>query len=463
MTRKILEDIKLNTNHKEKPRTVIAPKEKEENVYELPVAVMVESKKIKEIPMMDTHSSSKYDFLKKRSHEYSTKRISDTPHMKGSKPFNRYVLLGFILALLVGGFYLFSTIFFKAKVTVVPKNKVFNIDGEMFTASKTAGIPFEVMIVEDKEVKNVLLTTSTDASLKAQGDITLYNEYSNKPQKISAGAFLSDDKGKSYKTNSAVTIPAYTLDKSGKVVAGQVPVSITSFLPGEAYNGSPNIFYVTTYKGTDKYKKIYGHVKNPLSGGSIGLTYTMDDADKAGILSNLASSKDRLLRKLNALVPNGYILYPNAVSYDYQLDNSFTSKTADATVELKGTLSAILLKKSEFTSTIIDRLIPDISKDEKLEITEPDLSVLTFGFENKDQKITKDLESFSFGLKGNVTFNWMPKVEELKNLLISKNKNEVLPIFKQDPGIATAGVSIIPFWSSKLPDTPEKISVILKK
>ena len=452
MNRRIIQDIKVSNSNKIKEKVI-------EDIKE----VIPEYVAPEEIKKVDIPRSSKYEFLRKSAAVSSSKRISDTPHMRKSKPFSRIILFIFVISLLIGAFYLFSTTFFKAKVTIVPKNKVFNIDGEQFIASKKDGIPFEVMIVEDTESKDIVLTTSKDASDKAKGSITLYNEYSNKPQKISAGAFLSDDKGKSYKLDNTVTIPAYTLDKSSKVVPGQIVTPITSFLPGEAYNGSPTIFYITTFKGTDKYKKIYGHIKGSLSGGATGVVYTIDDTEKASILSNVSSTKDKLLSKLNALVPSGYVLYPNAFSYAYQIDDNFISRTPEAKVDVSGTLSAVLIKKSDFVSAIIDRLIPDISKDEKSEIIEPDLSVLVFNFENKDQNITKDLESFDFQLKGNISLNWAPRVDQLKKLLIDKNKNEVLPIFKQDPGISTAGVSIIPFWSNKLPNIEEKISIILKK
>lgn len=475
MSKIILQDIKLNTNKVQPPvvkeiTPVVnlsnpLPKIDTKPNIEISSSDNPSINQNQNIEKAIVNNSSKYDFLKKRNSIYSSnKRISDTPQLphNNKKPLvSKTILFIFILTLLVGIFYLFSTVFFKAKVTVIPKNKVFSIEGEKFRAAKNKEIPFEVMIVDDSEIKNVVLTSSKEVSEKAKGEITLYNEFSNKPQKIASGSFISDDKGKSYKIDSTINIPGYTMNDS-KIVPGEVVTAITSFLPGEAYNGSPDAFYINSFKGTDKYKKIYGKIKSPLAGGVVGLVYVVDVAEKDKVLSNVSTTKDKLFKKLNAQVPVGYLLYPDAVNYSYEIDESVVSKTPDAKLNVKGTLSAILLKKTELSSSMIDRLLPDVSKKERSEILEPDLSSLVFNFVNKTQVITKEMEDFEFELKGNVPLNWKPETEDLKKALIGKNKNEIPDIFKQDPGISSASVSIIPFWSKKLPNALNKIDIILK-
>jgi len=223
------------------------------------------------------------------------------------------------------------------------------------------------------------------------------------------------------------------------------------------------MFYINSYKDTDKYKKIYGKIKAPLVGGALGLVYFADDVDKEKILSNVSTSRDKLLRKLNALVPPGYILYPDSINYSYSIDPNILSKTPSTKLNINGTLSAVLLKKTELASSIIDKLLPDISSVERKEIAEPDLSSLSFAFTDKAQIINKEMDNFEFQLKGNLSVNWNPNTDQLKNQLIGKNKNEIANIFKQDPGISSASVSIMPFWSKKIPSVPEKISIIMKK
>lgn len=452
MAKRILEDIKLNS-HKV--------------VREYKEDVVVKSKHISSSPIDNIyHQEDKYEFLEKKKQvsPVYTQRIPQTPHMPGKgKAFNKSILWIFILALLVGGYYLFSTVFFKAKVTVIPKSKVFELKGDSFTSSKKNNIPFEVMIVEDTLNKDVVLTSSKEVTNKAKGEVTLYNKYAKTTQKLIAGSFITDEYGKSYKIDTTVSIPGYTVDKAAKLVPGQINVGITSFIAGEAYNGSPKLFSITLYKNTDKYSKIYGELKTPLSGGVAGLVYVVDDNEKALILSNVSSSEDRLLRKLKALVPDGYILFPNTVDFSYDLGESLLSKIPNTKIDVKGTLKAVIMKKADLSSYLISKLLPDISNKERSEILDPDLSVLTFNFVNKDQIITKEMDNFDFNLVGNITLDWSPNISEIKQLMIGKNKDELPSIFKTDPAISNASVQIIPFWSEKLPDVGEKISIIIKK
>ncbi|MFA6355245.1 MAG: hypothetical protein WCW65_02380, partial [Candidatus Paceibacterota bacterium] len=301
MNKKTLQDFKINT--KKVVKTI-----------EEPVVV-------KNI----SNSNTKYDFLKKKKIQpSSSQRIPQTPVMPvNRRPFNKWILSLFILSLFIGTFYLFTTVFFSVKARVVPKSQTFELKGEKFTASKNSGIPFEVMIVEDTLYKDVILTNTKELSIKAKGEITLYNEYSKTIEKIGAGTFISDDSGKSYTIDKAVSIPGYTIDKNKKIIPGQISIGITSFLSGEAYNGSPSLFSITSFKkGTDKYKKIYGRIKTPLSGGVVGLVYLVDDKDKEGILRDSSLFKEELLTKLKALVPFGYILYSDAVGFTYEFKDS---------------------------------------------------------------------------------------------------------------------------------------------
>jgi len=458
MNKRIFADVKVNTR-----RIAKTPEIKED----VPFVDSGNHNPSRPISYLPPNDSSRYEFLNKINKKTASisPRISQTPQMpRRGKSFSKKILFVFILVIIFGACYLLSTVYLSAKVTVVAKNKTFDLKNQKFTASKlkSSGIPFELMIVEDKDYKDVLLTNSKEVSEKAKGEITLFNEYSNKVQKITAETFISDEKGKTYKFDSTVSIPGYTEDKAKKITPGQVTASVTAFLPGEAYNGNPESFSVNSFKGTDKFKKIYGKAKTSISGGMTGLVFLLGEEEKADLLLKTSTSKEKLLRKLSAQVPQGYLLYPDAVGFTYELGENTVSKTPDAKIEMKGTLSAVLIKESELSNAIINKLLPNISEKERGEILDPKLSDLAFDFVDKNQSINKEVENFDFELTGNIYTKWSPNTLELRDQLVSKEKNNVVSIFKQDPGILSAGVSVIPFWSKKLPDNVKNIKIILK-
>ena len=225
------------------------------------------------------------------------------------------------------------------------------------------------MITTDEKSKTLILTEPKDVTAKAQGSVTFYNEFSQNPQKLLVGTFLADENGKTYKTDSSINIPGYKLDASKKIVPGQIKVSITAFLPGETYNGSPSDFYITSFKGTTKYKKIYAKLDKELNGGISGLVYVMNDEDKMRI-NNTAETefRDDLIKKVEALVPPGYILYPNAMNFSYQTEGEVTSKTPEAEIKIKGTLAVLLLKEKSLVDNILKISLPEVKGEELKEI-----------------------------------------------------------------------------------------------
>ena len=168
------------------------------------------------------------------------------------------------------------------------------------------------------------------------------------------------------------------------------------------------------------------------------------------------------MRKLIAQVPDGYILYSNATKFSYVTGDNIISKTPEFKMEITGTLVAYLIKKVDLSDSLINKLLPEIGIKEKFEILQPDLSQLTFNFADKEQSISKDITNFDFDLTGNLLINWSPNIDELKSLLLNKNKEEVSYIFKNDPGISSAGVKIIPFWCNYLPQNSNNIKITLK-
>ena len=466
MSKKILEDVKFNNNKDlKKPieKVLLNEVTLEDKNYNSNTLKSESELKIKPAEV-NIKNSSKYDFLNKLNKKTSPfpQRMTQNPRMpRRYKSISNFLIFLLFISVTIGIFYLVSTVFFKAKITIIPKNSSFELKSLKFTADKSRNIPFEVMIVDDNEVKDAILTASTETSTKAKGEITLYNEYSTKYQKIASGSFISDDKGKTYKIDKSVSIPGYTKD-GATIIPGEIKVGITAFLSGDIYNGSPDSFSINSYKGTKKYTKIYGHIITPLSGGSSGLVYSLDDKEKELYQSNTSGFRDRLMRKLAAQVPVGYILYPEAVNFTYEFNGDSNSKTPNAKIEMKGTLTAILLKEKELSSAIIDKLLPDITAKEKSEIKEPDLSMLSFKFSNNDQVITKDIESVDYELNGNLSLDWNPDIITLKNLILGKNKNDIPNIFKKDPGISSASVKIFPFWSKTIPDNSKNINIILK-
>lgn len=466
MVRRIIEDIKANKSEKRFSHTnevVLRPKSipKVVDIEEINENSKEEIKQ--ELKREEEKESERNDYLKNKSKE--KQRLQRTPQINVKpKILHKFTLVIFIFTIIAGGIYWSGSIFQKADITITSKHQTIIYNNKQFIASKVSSdnsVNFEIMITSNEEMKNIILTQSKDVSVKATGNITLYNGFSGTPVKLMAGTFVSDKDGKAYKIDKTVTIPGYKTDANKKIIPGQIDTGITSFLAGEAYNGSPVDFYITSYKGTTKYSKIYGKLKSPLVGGASGLVYILDDVVKSKI-DVIAQSyvKDDLLRQVKALVPPGYILYPGALAFSYKIDDNFSSKVPTTQIPIDGSLAVVLLKEQSLLNNIIKVSLPNISGNELKEITISDLGNLSFSFTNKNQLISKDLNTVSFMLSGSINAVWNPDENILKTRLLGVNKNDVLSIFKQDPGISSAIVKIFPPWQKNIPKDFSKINII---
>ena len=395
--------------------------------------------------------------------------MHSTPQMRMKPKAVRGSLLAFFaLSIVLSGTYFITGHFAGVSIVLSQKQQSTKLEQKAFTLAKGADSPinFEVMIVPGKETRDITLTETKTLPEKVSGDITLYNEFSTKAVAISAGSFVSDDTGKAYKTDRAVTIPGYKL-VGGKVVAGQAMMSITSFLPGDAYNSentNSTHFSISAYKGTTKYKKIYGLMRRPISGGAMGLSYVVGSDPKAlaniDIIKADHSFRDNLMKKVE--VPPGYLLYPDATTFTSDIDSNILSPTASAKIAINSTLSAVIIKESDLSRFIIKSAIPDITDKELSEIKLNNLNNLKFRFTNTSQAITKDMQSVDFTLDGEVALLWQPDIDKLKMDLAGAQKGTVQSIFHTDPGIANATVKFFPPWLSYIPNDISKINITTK-
>jgi hypothetical protein len=393
------------------------------------------------------------------------RRVTRTPRLpRRPNAIRRSIVIVFIVALFLGGVFFIGNHFAKVTITIVQKHQTVPVDKEI-KISKQSDTPvhFEVMILTDKEEREVTLTEKKDLSVKAHGRVTIYNTYSTKAEKFAAGSFLADEEGKAYKLDKAVTVPGYTTVKA-KVVPGSVSADVSAFLPGEKYNGTPRKLTFTSLKNTAKFAKIYSIPQTAMSGGVLGSVYVVgNDARVKGLIEDLktgSSIKDELMKKVE--VPEGYILYPSATTYSSTVESDITSVTPNAKIAINSTLSAIILKREDLSRFIARTAIPDISDAELAEIKAENLENLKFSFVNPSQSISKDMQSIDFTLDGEVDLLWQPDLEKLKTLLLGAPKATVQSIFHTDPGIANAKVKVFPPWARYLPSDSAKIYITTK-
>jgi hypothetical protein len=456
MQKKILEDIKINKH------TNIKNNKNINNFYS-----KLDSKEadFEKIFSKENYESRFINESNKKNTREEKRYISSTPKIRNKNRVRKIFFILLILSIFSACFYFIANKFTNANISIINREETIKLENKSFVAKKdiNSEIPFEIMIIDNEDTKSFYLTKSEEISKKAKGTIILYNEYSNLPQKLSANSYLSDNNGKTYLLDNTVTVPGYKI-QNGKIVPGSIETSITAFLPGSVYNGNPTDFYISAFKNTSKYKKIYAKAKTEVSGGMQGLVYVVgeEDVEKLNVFIN-GIFKDNLIKKANAMIPEGYILYKDASNFSYEIDKDLFSENPKAEIKIKGYLNALIIKKDALSSSLIKSIYPKIKNDEFKELTLTNLDELSFVFKKESEMINKDMIEINFKIEGDAKLVWTPNLSILKEQVSGLHKNDLSNIFKKDPGIKDAEVSIFPFWNNFVPNDVSKINIYIKE
>jgi hypothetical protein len=387
--------------------------------------------------------------------------VQKTPRV----PKKLFLIIGTAVIAVAGIVLLVNKYFSYVHIYVTPKVQSYSLNNESFTANKSSNsqLGFEIMIVDGEEKREATFSEKKDALTKATGTVVIYNAYSNKPQKLLIHTKLADEDKRIYLTDREVSVPGYT-GTGTKIVPGSVEVKITASGTGPAYNGDPRDFVISGFAGTAKATKIYARSKTPLSGGQAGLVYTLSPEEKGKVAVDGGTALyNKLLKKLQAQVPPGYIVYTGSTQFAKKMtDEVFQSPTPEGSVTISGTLSAPIFKISEIQDSIIQEVYPNVKANELKEITAEKMDSLVFAYSDPATTITKSTDTIKFTFTGSDQLLWHPLLDVLESKLAGVNKDSINTIFISDPGILKARAVFRPPWKKNVPKDLSHIKITLE-
>lgn len=354
-------------------------------------------------------------------------------------------------------FFAFSFLFSKATITINPKIQDVVLS-ENLSASKDGGasvLSFDLVAISGEETKNIETTEMKDVFQKAEGTAIIYNAFGSTPQPLSIDTRLEGSNGKMYKTKTKTTIPGMT--KDGK--PGSVEVGIYGSNVGPEYNSVPLDFKIFGFKGTPKYEKIYARSRGAISGGFQGKFPVISDEIKSNAISELKNIlQKRLLEKVTDQIPNGFVLFKDAVFLNTDEQNVDITSTKEnlLSIKLKGTLDGILFNESKLTKKIVDN---NIKKSDDGSVYLSNIRDLKFSLIDKDGMSLSDTKNINFSLSGNTQFVWKFDTDMLLGEVLGKSKKDFNQILLQYSNVDSADLVVSPLWKNSIPGESKNIKI----
>jgi hypothetical protein len=245
------------------------------------------------------------------------------------------------------------------------------------------------------------------------------------------------------------------------------------------------------FKGTAKYSKfiVRSETNTQISGGFVGTAPDVAPADEAIALSNLKNTLQKnLSMKATAQIPDGYILYKDAV-FLYTDDSNIASvynTDGTATLTLSGTLYGVILNIQDLTQKIAadniqsydgsDVYIPNIKNLVFALAAQAGLSPATTNISSTtatttststtsppaiDTSVLSSAQNINFTLTGPAQIVWKVDTDKFLSDLLGQPKNNFSQILSKYPNIDSATLTIIPVWKMSIPDQSKNVKVIV--
>ncbi|MGI9027448.1 MAG: hypothetical protein ACR2FM_01220 [Candidatus Saccharimonadales bacterium] len=368
------------------------------------------------------------------------------------------------LILLLGGGYWALAVAPKATVTLRTESSE-HLTQAQFTADTEADqldlqeavVPAKLGVLKKPESEKVPATGEKDNGTKASGNVTLRN-CTDDPATIPAGTGISNgsftfitqaniklDKGEFSSKNSGSQCQS-----SGDHVGN---VGVVAQNNGDQFNLSPRTYAVAGYSGVIAQG-------DQMSGGTSKVIKVVSQGD-------VDSAKKKITDKQSAAVEElkGQLKKDDSIAI---IDTFSAGTPAFTTTPAVGAEATEVTVAGEINYTMLGIKVSDLKKiveeQAKDKIDTSKQSILSYGFDDASFEVGAKKKSTT-DIKLKTTLLTGPEInqDQLKKEFAGKKRGDVEGQLKGRPGITEARVDFKPFWVSKIPNNPSKVTFIIEQ
>jgi len=381
------------------------------------------------------------------------------------------ILLGVFLSL-VAFYYLGFVFLAKAEINITTKKIEMPFSGVVLVDTNVSTIDFNKAIIpgnsfifKANETQEFSSTGQGKDERNAKGIITIYNNYSTSPQILVAITRFETPDHKIFRLDSRIVIPGATT-KNGELIPSTIDVKVTADKSGPDYNieacNLPDCkFTIPGFEGTSKFDGFYGISTKAMTEGAFASVplVTSEDLKRAEeiIFEKVMDSINQDLENKIPKEPKELKVLPGAKSsinlINLNSDASIGDHREKFSVNVEGEIKVIALDEDNIIEYIQKVLEKD--RDENYDYCQkPELEYLELktDFSNGTMKMS---------VKTNQITCHKLSSEEIKQLVVGKDKDELNQIFEANPGIKDVEVKLWPIWIRKVPNSLDKINLLV--
>lgn len=314
-------------------------------------------------------------------------------------------------------------------------------------------LPGQLTVAKSNLSMNFPATGSSTVSTKAGGTLTVYNNYSAKPQLLVATTRFQSPDGKIFRLVSNSTIPGAKV-ANGKITPSSIDVQVTADQSGSDYNVPPGQnWQIPGFKGTPRYGKFYAEAKTSMTGGASGnqIVPTKNDIAQAKIKIGDALS-DNLKSKTLILNSQNLKLLENASAFNITSENigSQVDKDNNFSIFAAGELRQLVFDENMLRDALL----------KSLSVSTTDFKIDNFSINYGTS--TSDLAAGKMTFSVNGTLVYEPKIDfdAFKNKILGLDADTLKAQIFTLPGLEKANIAFWPFWINSVPKRVSHVNLV---
>ncbi|HMO78604.1 MAG TPA: hypothetical protein PJ997_00230 [Candidatus Paceibacterota bacterium] len=372
---------------------------------------------------------------------------------KKGKKIKTFLITSSIVAILAIVFFIISFL----------ENAVISIEQKTVEASINKSIPiaditknsnqnvlgYRLIEISKELTKNIPAEKEEFVQSKASGTITIFNEYSDRPQTLIRNTRFESPNGLIYRIQESITVPGYRI-VDGNKIPGSIDAVVFADENGEKYNINLVDFTIPGFKGQEQFNSFYAKSKTPMTEGYNGIRKIVDSEVLSRSSQQLISElKSALILEITNQISKEFIAIFDDNSFVFnnvRQTNSADGRSVDISVD--GKLSIKVFNKIALSNEIAKNTIIDYRVGQDVLIQDIDSVIFTI---KKLEDSTNLLSSETIDVNQNMTFVWQIDIENFKKTMAGKTKNDLGLVLSNFPAITKGSATISPFWKKTFP------------
>lgn len=382
--------------------------------------------------------------------------------VRGKSLTAKFVMISFLAAAALAGvaFYALSP---RLSVAVVPKKESVRFDFQAIADTKisaldvdTSKIPGQIITIEKEVSGEFIASAKQDTPTKAEGKVTLYNEFSSSAQPLVKNTRLRAPDEKIFRLKDAVTVPGAIVQGGKVTAAGTVDAVVVADETGSAYNITPSSFVIPGFEGTTKFSGFYAKSSSVMSGGGAGEGYaaTAEDIEKAKSALG-AKLTEETKGYVEANVPKGFVILESAVAQQApEFSAAQPDGTGKFTAQMKVVYSVFAFSENDIAALTEYHLSKKLLDARK---AMPGTRVISY----EREAFGPNKETLSFTVKASELVSGAIDEQQVKEMLTGKGETDIQRILSANDAIESAEATFWPFWISLSPSDPDRITIAI--